>query len=64
MIPPRLILAAVDFSESSRAALTFAARLAKHADAALHVIHAQDPLLASAARSAGVDIDGETRAEL
>ncbi len=64
MIPPRLILAAVDFSESSRAALTFAARLAKHADATLHVIHAQDPLLANAARSAGVDIDGETRAEL
>jgi nucleotide-binding universal stress UspA family protein len=64
MIPPRTVLAAVDFSESSRSALTFAARLAKHGGARLHVVHAQDPLLASAARSAGIDIDDETRAEL
>src|SRR5688572_1490551 len=64
MPPPRTVLAAVDFSESSRAALTFAARLAKHAGARLHVVHAQDPLLANAARAAGVDIDAETRAEL
>jgi len=64
MIPPRIVLAAVDFSESSRSALTFAARLAKHAGARLHVVYAQDPLLASAARSAGIDIDAETRAEL
>ena len=64
MIPPRIVLAAVDFSESSRSALVFAARLAKHAGARLHVVHAQDPLLASAARSAGIDIDAEARAEL
>ena len=64
MFPPRVVLAAVDFSESSRTALTFAARLARHADARLHVVHAQDPLLAQAARAAGVDIDAETRAEL
>lgn len=64
MIPPKVVLAAVDFSESSRRALTFAARLARHADARLHVVHAQDPLLANAARTAGVDIDAETRAEL
>ena len=64
MIPPRVVLAAVDFSESSRTALTFAARLARHADARLHVIHAQDPLLANAARATGVDIDAETRLEL
>jgi nucleotide-binding universal stress UspA family protein len=64
MIPPKVVLAAVDFSESSRRALTFAARLARHADARLHVVHAQDPLLAHAARAAGVDIDAETRAEL
>ena len=64
MFPPRVLLAAVDFSESSRAALTFAARLAKHANARLHVVHAQDPLLAAAARRAGVDLDAETRAEL
>ena len=64
MIPPKVVLAAVDFSESSRRALTFAARLARHADARLHVVHAQDPMLANAARAAGVDIDAETRAEL
>jgi nucleotide-binding universal stress UspA family protein len=64
MIPPQVVLAAVDFSESSRTALSFAARLARHANARLHVIHAQDPLLAHAARAAGVDIDAETRAEL
>ena len=64
MIPPKVVLAAVDFSESSRTALSFAARLARHANARLHVIHAQDPLLAHAARAAGVDIDAETRAEL
>lgn len=64
MIPPRVVLAAVDFSESSRAALSFAARLARHANGRLHVVHAQDPLLAHAARAAGVDIDAETRAEL
>jgi nucleotide-binding universal stress UspA family protein len=64
MIPPRIVLAAVDFSESSRTALTFAARLAKHADAQLRVVHAQDPLLARAARASGLDIEAETRAEL
>ena len=42
----------------------FAARLAKHAGARLHVVHAQDPLLARAARSAGIDIEAESRAEL
>lgn len=64
MIPPRIVLAAVDFSESSRTALMFAARLAKHAGAQLHVALAQDPLLAQAARATGVDIDAETRVEL
>ena len=64
MFPPRTVLAAIDFSESSRSALNFATRLARQAGARLHVIHAQDPMLASAARAAGVDIDGETRTEL
>ena len=64
MFPPRVVLAAVDFSESSRVALTFAARLAKHSDAQLHVLHAEDPMLASAARSTGVDLAAETRSEL
>ena len=64
MLPPRIVLAAVDFSESSRTALIFAARFARHTKARLHVIYAQDPLLAGAARSAGVDIEAEARAEL
>lgn len=64
MIPPRLVLAAVDFSEPSRTALTFAARFARHAGARLHVLHAQDPVLVSAARAAGIDLEAETRAEL
>ena len=49
MFPPRAILASVDFSEPSRVALTCAARLAKQCRAHLHVLHAEDPLLASAA---------------
>ena len=64
MVPPRIVLAAVDFSDSSRTALTFAARLAKHSEARLHVAYVQDPLLARAARTSGLDIDSETRAEL
>jgi len=64
MFPPRAILAAVDFSEPSRVALTCAARLAKQCRAQLHVLHAEDPLLANAARAAGIDLTAETRAEL
>jgi nucleotide-binding universal stress UspA family protein len=64
MIPPRTILAAVDFSEPSRVALVFAARLATHCQARLHVVHAEDPLLGAAARTAGIDLAGETREEL
>jgi nucleotide-binding universal stress UspA family protein len=64
MFPPRVILAAVDFSEASRVALTFAARLAKQCEAELHVLYAEDPLLAAAAKTAGMDLTGETRDEL
>ena len=64
MFPPRVILAAVDFSEPSRIALGFAARLAKQCKAQLHVLHAEDPLLASAARASGIDLTAETRGEL
>lgn len=64
MLPPRSILAAVDFSEPSRTALDFAARFARHTGAALHVLHAQDPLLAAAAKASGVDLSQESREEL
>ena len=64
MIPPLTILAAVDFSEPSRVALAFAARLARQCGAQLHVLHAEDPLLCRAARIRGIDLTRETREEL
>lgn len=64
MPPARSILAAVDFSESSRAALEFAARLANHDGSTLHVLHVQDPLLAAAAQAGRIDLIGESRDEL
>ena len=64
MIPPRAILAAVNFSDSSRAALVLAARLARHCAADLHVLHAEDPLLNEAAAGVGFDLASETRQEL
>lgn len=64
MFPPKRVLAAVDFSEPSRVALRCAARLAKQCRADLHVLHAEDPMLAAAARESGIDLAGETRDEL
>lgn len=64
MIPPRVILAPVDFSEPSRTSLQFAVALARHTGAALHVLHAQDPLLAEGARQAGFDLSRDTEEEL
>jgi nucleotide-binding universal stress UspA family protein len=64
MMPPRVILAAVSFSDSSRVALVLAARLARHCDAELHVLHVEDPLLAAAARYEGIDLSTETYAQL
>ena len=63
-MPPRAILAAVSFSDSSRVALVLAARLARHCDAELHVLHVEDPLLDAAARYEGIDLSTETHAEL
>jgi nucleotide-binding universal stress UspA family protein len=64
MLPPRSILAAVDFSEPSRVALACAARLANSCGAALHLLHAEDPLLGAAARARGLDLSREARDEL
>ena len=64
MIPPRTILAAVDFSDASKAALALAARLARHCGSDLHVAHVEHPLLEAAAQHAGIDLTGETREEL
>ena len=64
MIPPRTILAPVDFSDASRASLQCAARLAGHWSAALHVVHVLDPLLAAAAQTRHIDLVSGTRDEL
>lgn len=64
MIPPRAILAAVSFSETSRVELVLAARLARHCGADLHVLYVEDPLLDAAARRAGIDLSWSTQREL
>jgi nucleotide-binding universal stress UspA family protein len=64
MIPPRTILAATDFSNPSADALVFAARLARHCKAALHVLHAEHPLLRAAAEQSGIDLAAQTQEEL
>ena len=64
MIPPRSVLAGVDFSDDSRVALALAARLAVHCGATLHVLHAVEPLLAAAARQQGRDLVAESLEEL
>lgn len=64
MIPPRAILAAVSFSETSRVELVLAARLARHCGADLHVLYVEDPLLDAAARRAGIDLSRSTQREL
>jgi len=64
MIPPRRILAATDFSDTSRVALVMAARLARQCRSELHVLHAEHPLLDAAADHAGIDLTRETREEL
>jgi nucleotide-binding universal stress UspA family protein len=64
MIPPRRILAAVDFSPASRSALAFSSQLAGVSGAALHVLHALDPELAETASSSGRDLVRRTRSDL
>ena len=64
MIPPRAILAPVDFSDTARAALVLAARLAQHCGADLHVLYVEDPLLVAAAHHAGIKLGRETHEEL
>jgi nucleotide-binding universal stress UspA family protein len=64
MIPPRTILAPVDFSDASRASLHCAATLARRWGATVHVVHALDPLLAAAAQIRHIDLVAGTRDEL
>jgi nucleotide-binding universal stress UspA family protein len=64
VIPPCRILAAVDFSAPSRAALAFASELAGRSGAELHVLHALAPALARAAGTLHTDLIGRTRRDL
>jgi len=64
MIPPRHALVGVDFSESSRVALVFGARLMVHFGGELDVLHVQDPILTEAARTADVNLGAESIEEL
>jgi nucleotide-binding universal stress UspA family protein len=64
VISPRTILAAVDFSDVSHAALVLAARLARHSGAALHVLYVEDPLLDRGADREGIDLAASSRIEL
>jgi len=64
MMPPRVILAAVDFSDPSRIALAYGAALARRTGAELHVVHAEHPLLAQAARQSGFSLSKDTEEEL
>lgn len=64
MLPPRRVLAPVDFSPYSRTSLTFAARLSHQCAAELHVVHVQPPLLDAAAEASHIDLHGETRVAL
>jgi nucleotide-binding universal stress UspA family protein len=64
MIPPKRILVGVDFSECSRTALAFAARLTLQVGGVLDVLHVQDPTLTAAARTAHVNLAAESAEEL
>jgi nucleotide-binding universal stress UspA family protein len=64
MMPPRTILAATDFSYASIKALMFAARLANHCRAPLHVLHVEDPGPGAAPGQSGVDLSDSTRREM
>jgi universal stress protein A len=64
MIPPRVLLAPIDFSDTSRIALAWAAQLARRWHADLHVLHVLDPVIAAAAATRGMDIAGATRQDL
>ena len=64
MIPPARVLVGVDFSDPSRTALDFGARLARQCAAELHVSHVEDALLVAGARESGVDLRADTDAEL
>jgi len=64
MLPPRRILAPVDFSPYSNTSLTFAGCLARQCGAELHVLYVQPALLDAAAEARRVDLRSDVRAAL
>jgi nucleotide-binding universal stress UspA family protein len=64
LMPPRTILAATDFSRASIKALAFAARLANHCRAPLHVLHVEDPGPGATPGQSSVDLSDRTRREM
>ena len=64
VISPRIILAVVNFSDASHAALVLAAWLARRSGAEPHVLFVEDPLLDAAAGRGGIDLAASSRAEL
>ena len=63
MMPPRTILAATDFTEASISALAFAARLATHCRATLHVLHVEDRSPGGVPGQSTIDLSDRTRRE-
>jgi nucleotide-binding universal stress UspA family protein len=64
MLPPKTILTTTDFTDATRPGLLAAAQLAAATGAALHVVHAEEPLLAAAAQHANLEIAKQTREAL
>jgi nucleotide-binding universal stress UspA family protein len=63
MMPPRTILAATDFTDASISALAFAARLATHCRATLHVLHVDDRSPGGVPGQSTIDLSDRTRRE-
>lgn len=64
MMPPARVLAAVDFSEASRTALSCAARLARHCGGELHIVHVPPLLLNAPAFELGTAFAAEISDDL
>ena len=64
MMPPTRVLAAVDFSEASRTALSCAARLARHCDGELHTVHVPPSLLSTSASGLATAITADINDDL
>jgi nucleotide-binding universal stress UspA family protein len=64
MLPPKVILATTDFSDASRLGLVAALGVARGTGATLHVLNVEEPLLAAAARHAGLDSHDQAVNEL